>query len=242
MFLMTDILPITIWHNSDIRPNNLAMVLDASWALYPGFTLSGILGFDDLNASIFGIGDSGVPTIPAGILQLEYSLSGNKVYGDFLLEAGYTHFLWGNFGYDGEPGDGVPWGGVYMARAIYRYSPNNNGVLLPLTSPYGPGAVWGRLVSLLRFSAVPSFTVSADMLLLSKARDANLVMAYERNDDLEWGNRIWFFALDLPCSYIWHALEFKFIPSLIIGNGKAAFECTLGLHYNVKGKTYLPKH
>ncbi|MDR1058855.1 MAG: hypothetical protein LBL43_04835, partial [Treponema sp.] len=72
MFLMTDILPIFVYHNADIRPNNLNLIFDLSWTFYPGFTLTGILGFDDISAKTFGLPDGPVPTIPAGILQLEY--------------------------------------------------------------------------------------------------------------------------------------------------------------------------
>ncbi|WP_010255505.1 hypothetical protein [Treponema primitia] len=238
MFLMTDIIPIQIWHNADVRPNNLNMVLDASWALYPGLTLSGIVGFDDINANFIGINDSEVPTIPAGILQLEYNLLTPALKANFLFEAGATHFLWGNYGYDGEPDDGKPWGGVYLARAIYRYSPSNDGVLLPLTSPYGPGVYWGRVTSSFTISDIPSFEIGADLLLLTKIRGANLVTTGYSNDGVADESRYWFFSLDLPCAYTWKFLQFSFTPALLVNDGDIGFELNLGLRYKIQGKTY----
>jgi hypothetical protein len=238
MFTMTDIIPIQIWHNADIRPNNLNMVVDASWAFYPGFTLSGMLGFDDINASSFGISDSSVPTIPGGIVQLEYDLLAKKLGVNFMAEWGYTHFLWGNYGYDGEPDNGEPWGGVYLARAIYRYSPNNDGVLLPLTSPYGPGVYWGRLTSRFNIFDIPSLEIGADMLLLAKMRGADLTIPYKSSGVTDT-SRYWYFSLDIPCSYTWKFLTFSATPALLINSGDIGFEFNLGLTYKMQGKTYL---
>ncbi|MFP3043054.1 hypothetical protein LQZ19_14660 [Treponema primitia] len=238
MFLATDFIPIQIWHNADVRPNNLNMMLDASWALCPGLTLSGIVGFDDINANFIGINDTEVPTIPAGILQLEYDLLTPALKANFLFEAGATHFLWGNYGYDGEPEDGKPWGGVYLARAIYRYSPNNDGVLLPLTSPYGPGVYWGRITSSFTISDMPSLKIGADLLLLKKIRGANLVTTGYNNGGVADESQYWFFSLDLPCSYTWEFLQFSFTPAVLVNNGDIGFEFNLGVRYNIQGKTY----
>jgi hypothetical protein len=238
MFTMTDIIPVQIWHNADIRPNNLNLVIDAAWAFYPGFTFSGMLGFDDINASSFGISDSSVPTIPGGMVQLEYDLLAKKLGANFMAEWGYTHFLWGNYGYDGEPDDGRPWGGVYLARAIYRYSPNNDGVLLPLTSPYGPGVYWSRLTSRFNVFDVPSLKFGADMLLLAKMRGANLTIPY-KNGGVTDRSRSWFFSLDLPCSYTWKFLTFSVAPALLINSGDIGFEFNLGLTYKMQGKMYI---
>jgi hypothetical protein len=238
MFLITDIIPVQIWHNADIRPNNLNMILDASWAVYPGFTLSGMFGFDDINAGMFGISDSAVPTIPAAILQLEYDLVTPALKANFLVETGATHFLWGNYGYDGAPDDGKPWGGVYLARAIYRYSPNNDGVLLPLTSPYGPGVCWGRLKSNFTIPDIPSLEIGADILLLTKIRGANLVTTEYKNDGVDDESRFWYFSLDLPCAYSWKFLRFSLTPALLINDGDVGFEFNLGVIYKLQGKTY----
>jgi hypothetical protein len=235
MYLATDILPVSSWHNADIRPNNLNLVLDASWAALPGLTLSGTLGFDDISADIFGIPDSATPTIPAWILQAEYGARGESLRADFLLEAGWTHYLWGNFAFRSND----TWGDVPLARAIYRYAPNNSAVLLPLTSPYGPGALWGRLVSTLGLPQ-RGLSFSADLLVLGKTEGVNLVTTpYDRNDDLNDAARILWISLDLPVQYTWQFMELKFSPALIIRNRKAAFECTLGARFKLGGTTFL---
>jgi hypothetical protein len=231
MFLMTDILPIFVYHNADIRPNNLNLVFDLSWTFYPGFTLTGILGFDDISAKIFGLPDGPTPTIPAGILQLEYSAAPGPMIMDFLLEGGYAHYLWGNFAFGDA--DVVPWGEAPLARAIYRHAPNRRAILLPLTSPYGPGTIWGRLVSALDFPQL-NLKVTADLLLLSKIDIVNLVdTIYTGDEAIENGRRIFYVSLDLPCTYTWKYLEFLFSPALLIKDRKAALECTLGLSFKL---------
>jgi len=232
----TDILPISIFHNADSRPNNLNLILDFSWAFYPGWTVSLMGGFDDINASFINVSDSSVPTIPAVILQLEYSLAARPFLADFLFEAGWTHYLWGNYQYDGDPDDGKPWGGVYLARAIYRYSTFNHSVLLPLTSPYGPGVTWGRLKGDFSFSRLP-LKAGADLLVLAKRQNVNLVTTpYRKNSGDEQGSWMWYISLDIPCTYTWRKVDFKFIPSLILRNGDAAFELTLGGQIHLEGE------
>jgi hypothetical protein len=234
MFLMTDILPIFVYHNADIRPNNLNLVFDVSWTFYSGFTLTGIIGFDDISAKSFGLPDGPTPTIPAWIIQAEYSAAPGPLFMDFLLEGGYTHYLWGNFAFGDA--DQVDWGEAPLARAIYRYAPNSEAILLPLTSPYGPGTIWGRLVSAMDF---PQFNlkVTAELLILSKLDGVNLVdTLYTGDETVKNGPRIFYVSLDLPCTYTWKYLEFLFSPALLIKDGKAALECTLGLHFRLGGE------
>ncbi|MDR1787727.1 MAG: hypothetical protein LBR16_04680 [Treponema sp.] len=235
MLTITDILPVSIFHNDDMRPNNLTFTLDCSWAFCPGFTLSFMLGFDDINGNAIGIGDTSIPTIPAGILQLEYVFTAPPLAADFLFEAGYTHYLWGNYAYYDLPNNGEDWGNVYLEKAVYRYADRDHGMLLPLTSPYGPGTIWGRLKGDLAFSGFP-LRVGADLLLLSKIKAANLVTTpYERDDALEKSARSFYAALDLPCAYTWRGFSFTITPSLVVCDGEAAFECTLGAHYRLGG-------
>ncbi|GHV25488.1 hypothetical protein FACS189498_3750 [Spirochaetia bacterium] len=232
MFLMTDILPISVYHNADIRPNNLSMIVDFSWTIFRGFTFSAMAGFDDISAKTFGLPDGPTPTIPAFILQAEYSFSTEDLFMEFLLEGGYTHYLWGNFAY----GDDVAWGNVPLARAIYRYAPNNDAVLLPLTSPYGPGAVWGRLVTVLDIPRLRA-NIKADLLLLSKTRAVNLVdTPYTGDSSLEFGPQAFYASLDLPCSYTLGNFEFSLSPALIFADSKTAFECTLGVSFKLDGR------
>ncbi|MDR2184202.1 MAG: hypothetical protein LBO80_00825, partial [Treponema sp.] len=107
---------------------------------------------------------------------------------------------------------------------------------LPLTSPYGPGAVWGRLAGSFSFTRFP-LKVSPDLLLLAQLRDADLVTTeYKKNNALKNGKRRWYFSLDVPCIYTWKRFDFKIIPGLILRDGNAAFECTLGFRFNLEGE------
>jgi hypothetical protein len=165
-------------------------------------------------------------------VQLEYSAMPGPAL-DFLLEGGYTHYLWGNFAFGDA--DDVYWGEAPLARGIYRYAPNNKAILLPLTSPYGPGTIWGRLVSTLDFSR-PNLTISADLLILSKIDGVNLVdTPYVDDDAVKYGRRVLYVSLDLPCSYTWKYLEFLVSPALLIRDWKTALECTLGLRVKLGG-------
>ncbi|MDR2143693.1 MAG: hypothetical protein LBP29_04925, partial [Treponema sp.] len=170
-FHLTDVLPIMVYHNADIAPNNLNMVLDLSWTIFSGFNISAMLGFDDISARTFGIPDGDIPTIPGAILQADYSAAVKSAFMDFHLESGYTHYLWGNFHFDDPPFEQPE---VRLARAIYRYGPNHYAVLLPLTSPYGPGVIWGKFNANFFFPK-RHIRAGAEFLLLTKKRDVNLV-------------------------------------------------------------------
>ncbi|MDR2662286.1 MAG: hypothetical protein LBC31_04740 [Treponema sp.] len=233
-FLITDVLPVTIYHNADSVPNNLTMILDAQWTICSGLSLSGMLGFDDISARTFGIADGEVPTIPAGVLQLEYSRAGGDLSQYYMLEGGYTHYLWGNFAYTDNP---ETWYGVYLARSIYRYAPNKEAVLLPLTSPYGPGALWGKLKTVFTFPH-RNISAGAELLFLAKNSGANLVDTPYRVDEGLKGYDRWFLALDIPLAYTWKSLAFSVSPALLWGSGGHALECTLGLKWTLEGSAY----
>jgi hypothetical protein len=145
-FGLGDIFPVFSWHQADIGPNNMCLVMDASWTPLPRLTLTGQLGLDDidLNGTPFG-GDSNVPTIPACILTADYRLPVAKgIDVGLSFEAGYTHYLWGNFSLD------TPATVDALARGIDRYFLDGGIALLPLSSPYGPGALWLELTGSLQ--------------------------------------------------------------------------------------------
>jgi hypothetical protein len=225
-----------VYHNADVAPNNLNMVLDLSWTIFSGFSVSAMLGFDDISARTFGIPDGDIPTIPGGILQADYSAAAESVFMDFHLEGGYTHYLWGNFHYD-DPPFGQP--EVRLARAIYRYGPNHYAVLLPLTSPYGPGVIWGKLNTNFSFPE-RHITVGTEFLLLTKKRDVNLVdTKYSINDPTRHSPRIWYGTFQVPFSYTLKNLEFSIRPGILFGSSDFALECTLGLRYTLAGHTWI---
>jgi hypothetical protein len=244
MFLLTDLLPINIYHNADVIPNNLSMLLDISWTPGTGFNLSAMAGFDDISARTFGIPDGPVPTIPAALILAEYSRAGEDMFMYFSFEGGYTHYLWGNFGYD-DPSYG-PDDYVRLARAIYRYAPNHDAVLLPLTSPYGPGALWGKIKADLAFNGQGTSPFSpegikagAELLVLAKNSGANLTdTPYTVDTYLDSYDHI-FVSLDLPLSCSWGGLELSVSPAVLFGTGGFSLECTLGLRWSLDGRTFL---
>ena len=241
-FLVTDFLPVIVYHNSDSVPNNLALLLDAEWLIVPGLSLSLMVGFDDINAQSFGLPDGQIPTIPGAVLQLEYSLNSKKIFQSYLLETGYTHYLWGNFAYTDDPKE---WYGVHLARAIYRYTPDKYAVLLPLTSPYGPGSLWGKLKADIYFHNV-NIHAGADFLFLAKKEGVNLVDTPYKADNALNSFDLFYFSLDLPVSYTLRtkagALDFTISPAFLWGTEGTAFECTLGIKWSMKGSRFFSIH
>jgi hypothetical protein len=173
------------------------------------------------------------------VLQLEYSAASDTLVQYYMLEGGYTHYLWGNFAFDDPPFQQPE---ARLARAIYRYAPNKNAVLLPLTSPYGPGSVWGKLKGSFSFPR-RSIRAGAEILLLFKNSRANLVdTPYRVDEGLNSYDR-WFFALDVPLAYLWKDFEFSLSPALLWGSGGRALECTLGIKWSLAGSGYFtPKN
>ena len=137
-FYITDFIPVLSRHQAAVAQTNNSMAADISWTPVQGLILAAQAGFDDINADIIGVSDTGSPTIDAYVAGIEYqTITGFGSFG-LDLEAGYTHWLWGN--YDGSeiwPNDVNP-----FLRFQYRYLTDSGALLLPLTSPYGPGAVW----------------------------------------------------------------------------------------------------
>ncbi|MFZ4617747.1 MAG: hypothetical protein ACOYM2_16320, partial [Rectinemataceae bacterium] len=137
-------LPIGTFHANDTYPDNMNIIFEFGAALLPGLTLRAMAGFDDLSSDIIGIADSPVPSIPAAILGLEFSGAPIGLALSGIVEGGYTHYLWGNFDADQNQSGNWYGNGEFLARMIARYEYDGGGVLLPLTSPYGPGALWAR--------------------------------------------------------------------------------------------------
>jgi len=134
-----DFFPVFSWHNSEVGYHNMSMVVEATLVPFSGSRLFLQAGADDINAGeLLGIADSEIPTIP--FLLAGFGWDGSLASRPFSLaaEVGSTHYLWGNF----HEYDINRTGGNYLSRAIYRYKRDADYVLLPLTSPYGPGVIW----------------------------------------------------------------------------------------------------
>lgn len=178
-FHIGDIFPVFSWHNGQVGPHNMSLVLEASLVPLRGLELFAQAGYDDINSEdITGVGDTAIPTIPAYLAGARYSHAIGSAAVEYLLEGGYTHYLWGNFHeFDPERGN-------YLSRAIYRYLRDEETVLLPLTSPYGPGTVWLRWNADVRFT--PSWKAALITETVFRNTQADLVTtAYAASEDVE---------------------------------------------------------
>jgi hypothetical protein len=130
-FQLADFFPVISWHQTNIVPNNLSLLMDFSWVPVKGLTLYGQGGMDDISLSFAGVADGDIPSIPAFLLGATWEgrLDAWILHG--WVETGYTHYLWGNFDDTAS-----------MARAIYRMDTDGPRRFVPLTSPYGPGSIW----------------------------------------------------------------------------------------------------
>ncbi|MDA8424833.1 MAG: hypothetical protein M0Z80_01740 [Treponema sp.] len=174
-YTVTDFLPVMFSHQTSVLPNNTTVFASLDWNPSSSLALSLQGGLDDFNGNTIGVPDYSVPTIPACVLGLRYGAETAGVLGalDLYLEAGYTHYLWGNFT---TAGQGDLAGDDPLARCQYRYLLADSGSagLIPLTSPYGPGALWFRLDEGQSFG-VSGLRLGTDILLLGKNVAANLI-------------------------------------------------------------------
>jgi hypothetical protein len=225
-FLLTDFFPITSRHQtSDLQTNN-SLILDLSWRPLPDLIIAVQGGLDDFNANTVGISDTGTPTIPAIVGGARYQ--GTTRLGSLVLnaETGYTHQLWGN--YDGS--QITPWDVNPFLRMQYRFSSDHGGLLLPLTSPYGPGAAWGR-ASLTQEIRALDMSVGAELLVLEKNEGANLI-TYS-NDPVN-GPYVFFCQLALPVAMMLPSWEVRVTPALLLRNTELRFEATFMAAYHLR--------
>jgi hypothetical protein len=194
-------LPVGTFHANDTYPDNMNLIFEFGAALLPGLTLRAMAGFDDLSSDIIGIADSPVPTIPAAILGFEFSGAPVKIPLSGIIEGGYTHYLWGNFDADQNQSGNWYGNGEFLARMIARYEYDGGGVLLPLTSPYGPGALWARGLARVVLP-VRDLNLEVRALFLSKNKSTNLVStAYASDPAVEKATRTVLAEIRVALSY-----------------------------------------
>ncbi|OHD71626.1 MAG: hypothetical protein A2V99_12380, partial [Spirochaetes bacterium RBG_16_67_19] len=220
-FALADFFPVSSWHATQYRPFNLSLVFDLEAALFPGFRVMAQFGFDDVNAAdLFGVGDAPIPTIPGAIAGFEYQRRLARGTLELYGELGYTHYLWGNFD---DESDAV------LARAIYRLFLDHGTRLLPLTSPYGPGAIWTNLEAAWRwrgglytslFAELLFKNPNVDLVSTPYVKDPALNALAEKTGNLKLGLRARFRP--------WKWLELYSRPVLGIQPGGPSLEVTLG--------------
>jgi hypothetical protein len=238
-FYLTDFFPIVSWHQTGIYQTNNSMVFNAAWNPAAGLRIMAQVGFDDINGSSIGIGDTGAPTIDAYVAGLSWKtripftmLSSRRADFSLYAEAGYTHWLWGNYsGTSNWPKDENP-----LMRFQYRLAADRGGLLLPLTSPYGPGAVWLDLH--IKLSDLQELlSTGFEFLFLAKNPEANLInTTYSAADDAATTPYVLFFEAGLPLSMKWSGFEMGVRPALVWreGNTQGKVDITAVWKYTKK--------
>ena len=206
-------------------------------------------GLQSLNLSQIDVHNQSAPTIPAAIGSVEYGfiLQTGLTLG-LRVEVGYTHYLWGNFGPDP---DGNP---DTLARAIDRYYLDGGNAILPLTSPYGPGATWVELTAALH--GIPWLDASVSARYFSRMTDpngpngsepVNLVdTLYQSSPAIEGAPHVdtWSIGARAAASP-WGFLTFTVEPTLYVqvdnrsGTSNAWLELSLGVTVHGKSVTQI---
>jgi len=231
LFYLTDIFPMTSRHQTAINGTNNSMIFDIEWRAFESFDLAAQFGFDDINGNDFGIGDTGTPTIPAIIVGGRYL--GNSYLGNFTsqIECGYTHYLWGN--YSGVGIDPEGYVNPFM-RMQYRFLTGNGSILLPLTSPYGPGAIWCKADGSLSLGDT-GLSIGASFLYLAKNPEANLIdtQVYD-NVATPTAGYIHYCELAFPFQCHYHFWFGGLAPAVQWRDGEWNFELTMLASYRLR--------
>jgi len=229
-FYITDFIPVISRHQAAVSQTNNSMVFDLAWEPLDGLRLAAQAGFDDINASFLGVDDTGSPTIDAYVAGLDYGSSTALGPLKIKAEAGYTQWLWGN--YDGAeiwPNDQNP-----FLRFQYRYLSDSGGLLLPLSSPYGPGALWASLSGSLELNGL-GLELGLDFLYLSKNDEANLIdTAVLNNTTTAGAHSTQFVSIALPLRWKAGFWEFSIRPELAVLDGDPWFELWFGSAFRLR--------
>jgi hypothetical protein len=225
-FQLGDFFPVFSWHNADIVPNNMCLVADASYAITRGLGAYVQAGWDDVSARTFGIGDSELPTIPGYIAGLRYRTAAGVPELEVLLEGGYTHYLWGSFHEE-----------FALSRAIYRQDTDAGSKSMPLTSPYGPGAVWGVWQMSSRWES--GLELSGEYLLRVENTRANLYdTPYRASSRLADAPRRVLHRVGLTGAWRSARGFGAYVePALLVDGGELGMEAQLGLGYSWGSRT-----
>ncbi len=225
-FMLGDVFPVFAWHTADVGWHNLSLIGDISFIPLKGVNVFFQTGFDDINASdLFGINDSEIPTVAATILGISYYKELDNSGFSARLEFGKTHYLWGNFygNLDSEKD-----GDHYFEKSVYRVFMDNGNRILPLTSPYGPGAFWGEVsAGIYNYN---DFNYVLKLFFLSKNTEADCVTTpFIADDDVENGVVDLISNISLMAKYAPHeSFEFFMEPGLLVYNNEVSMEFTVG--------------
>lgn len=161
-FHLGEVLPIFSVHNGDVGQNNMSFLVDFESRFIPGHRQYLTLGLDDVNANLFGVGDSGTPTIWAVQAGVSGDVETRVGAWSYDAEVVATHYLWGSF--EDE---------LALSRSIYRLKADGDDLVLPLSSPYGPARLSFRIESTLAVGA--SLDLGLSTLALFGDPDIDLI-------------------------------------------------------------------
>ena len=229
-YLLGDFFPVFSWHTADVGWHNNAIYGDITISPFEGWNFFYQTGFDDINATEWlGMDDSSLPTIQASIIGVSYRKKLDSADWFSKLEIGKTHYLWGNF-YGGSAAGETK--DHYFEKAVYRVFLDEGNRIMPLTSPYGPGAEWYELTA--SVSNVKDFSFILEYLLLIKNSQSDLITTpYEANEDIEDGPVDIINNITLRIEYSpSNSFKFFFEPGVVIVDKEAAFEFILGIKYS----------
>jgi hypothetical protein len=226
-FQIADFFPVFSWHNADIVPNNLTLTIDVSAVPVPGLELYAQFGFDDINASFVSV-DGTIPTISAGLIGASWRDRWPRSSLEAVLEAGFTHYLWGSFD-----------DGAYLARAIYRLHVDGTNEWIPLNSPFGPGTIW--VLAQASLETPWNLDVVAKMQFLARNPLADLTGTYDGSETIANTALEPSLQAGVELSYTpWRWLRVTLEPVLHVTSAKTWMELTIGAGTILEGKWRVP--
>ena len=236
-FSLCDIFPITSRHQSSVGETNNSMVFEFDWKPLEGLNVAAQYGLDDINGNDFGISDTGSPTIPACVAGVRYTgaveTAGRTIGISAQTEAGYTHYLWGNYSAtEVDPAAGYV---DTLNRMQYRFLVSDGeSILLPLTSPYGPGAIWSKTGASLAVGKT-GLTLGAALLFLAKNPDANLIETeLYNNTTTDAAGYVHYVEFSMPCNFRLSSWSFGFSPAVQWRDGEWGCDFTFMGSYKLR--------
>jgi hypothetical protein len=189
--------------------------MDVSAVPVPGLELYAQFGFDDVNVS-FLVADGSIPTITAGLVGAAWRDRWPRSSIEAVLEAGYTHYLWGSFD-----------DSCQLARALYRLHVDGDNPWIPLNSPFGPGTAW--LLARASVATPWNLDVVATVQFLSRNSAASLLGAYEASQAVAHAPRESSLQAGVELSYTpWRWLRVTLEPMLHCTSAGTWMELTIG--------------
>lgn len=220
-YQLGDVLPIYSPHNSDVGVTNTSLALDAKLTRWPAAEPYLIVGVDDINGNVLGISDTEIPTMWGVVAGVTGTLPLGQGSLQYDTEFVGTHYLWGSY-IDS-------WA---LSKSIYRLHTDGGNLILPLSSPYGPG----RLSWTTRLMLDLTRTLSGELHLLLLAGDPSVDLVSTPYATGDFTPEFLLFRTDaradyepLPGLLISGSLGIDILPDQVLPRAKVAVSYTIGL-------------